>query len=120
MNILDWIKAESTEKGRTEGLVAGLAVGIKKGRTQGAEETLLRLSKRMLAHGASIDFVAQITDLPLITIHDLQNRPSPPLPVKNKKAIRSPPINIGQRIGKHIKSHSVINHSTMVNTPDGK
>ena len=64
MNAIEQYAAESEARGIEQGVAQGVA--------QGAQQKTIALAKRMLDNGAQLDYVAEITDLPLSTLRVLQ------------------------------------------------
>ena len=60
--------------GFRKGQMIGLEASFEKAKEEGKAECALQIAKRMLATGAKADFVAHITDLPLITVHTLHTK----------------------------------------------
>jgi predicted transposase YdaD len=65
-------KEEGILVGKEEGILVGKEQGILVGKEQGAEQTKLKLARRMLARKMPLDEIADISLLPIETIQALQ------------------------------------------------
>jgi len=70
VNAFEQLRTEGFQQGQTEGMEMGRTLGLQEGEKRGA----LQIAKRMLIadEDVELDFVAQITSLPLTTIRELQ------------------------------------------------
>ena len=68
----DWLR-QGKEQGFEAGLQTGLQQGIEQGLEQGAYKKALETAKAFLSMGLSPEQVAQGTNLPVETIHEIQS-----------------------------------------------
>ena len=69
MNIKEFIKEEGRQEGRQE----GVHEGVQKGLRQGVQKGMRQAALNMLRKKTDIDFVSDVTGLPLDEIKKLQN-----------------------------------------------
>jgi predicted transposase/invertase (TIGR01784 family) len=65
-------RQEGLKEGLKEGLNKGLSKGLNKGRKEGRLEEQLKVARKALAEGASVDFISRITGLDVADINRLQ------------------------------------------------
>ena len=68
----DWLR-QGKEQGFEAGLQTGLQQGIEQGLEQGAYKKALETAQNLLSMGLSPEQVAQGTNLPVETIHEIQS-----------------------------------------------
>jgi len=77
MTIAEQLKAEGKKEGLEEGKREGLEEGKITGREEGKKENQAEVAMRLIGKGISLDFVAEVTELPLDALRRLQNKKRP-------------------------------------------